>query len=108
MKKKYKFLTFLIPTLLVILLWGLTNNNLFIFFIIDLKHGLIVGSIFLLIEHYFLKKITKPKIWYVRIALFLLVFVLTIIIDFTISYQGVIEPIKSIFNNKLPHSAQYN
>lgn len=109
MKKTVKiFLTFLIPVLFVILFYALVSNNLFILIGIGIKQGLIVGLIFSLLDYFFLKKINKSKIWYAKVAVFLLVFVLTVVIDFAISFQGVIKPVKSILNSKFPHSAQYN
>lgn len=107
MKKFTKgFLSFLIPAAIVILFWGLTNNNIFMFFALDLPHGIIMGIGYLLLELYVVKKINK-KIWITRLGLFLMLFVITTILYFMLNYQEVIRPLKSVFNNEIPLPADF-
>ena len=107
MKKIIKVsLSFLIPASLVILIWALTNNNIFLFFAIDLPHAIIMGIGYLLLELNVIKKVKKNK-WLTRIGLFLTLFVVTTILYFLLNYQEVIRPLKSVFNNELPVPASF-
>ena len=107
MKKFTKgFLSFLIPAFTVMLFWALTNNNILLFVLFGIPHGVVMGIGYLLLELYVIKKINK-NIWIKRIGLFLTLFTLTTILYFMLNYQEVIRPIKSIFNNEMPVPADF-
>jgi len=99
-------LAFLIPATIAMLFWILIYDSIFIFITVSIWHGILMGIGYLLLELYIIKKISK-KIWIKRLGLFLALFVVTTILYFLLSYQEVIRPLKSIFNNELPLPARY-
>lgn len=99
-------LSFLIPASIVMLFWVLIYDSIFIFITVSIWHGILMGIGYLLLELYVIKKINK-NIWIKRLGLFLTLFVATTILYFMLSYQEVIRPLKSIFNNELPIPASF-
>jgi len=91
-------LTFVIPTIIVILFWSIPNN-FFLFLGLGIPTGIGTGLLFSVADYFFISKLKIKYKLLVRFFVMMLVFMLVTVIHLLIEYGEVIEQLKMLYKD---------
>lgn len=100
MKKTLRLiLTFLLIALIVFLFWAITTNNFFVSVGIGIPDGIIIGALFTVFDYFYFKNKTINNKFWIRLIVFLALFLIVTSIHFLIEQGEIIKPLKNIFSS---------
>jgi len=89
-------LTFVIPTIIVILFWSIPND-FFLFLGLGIPGGVGTGLLFSVVDYFFISKLKINNKLLLRFFVMVIIFMLVTVIHLLIEKGEVIEPLKMLY-----------
>jgi hypothetical protein len=94
----YCVIVLIISPLISVLFWRIFQDNYFFAIGFCIPVGLTTGIVFLIIDHFILKKRITEKIYLVRILTFIIIFIFANLLHLFIEKEEIIAPLMYLLN----------